>query len=67
VSRLTAGSRRFLTFTGMALEMGVLIFIGLWLGKRMDRWLELEKPWFMMLFTLLFTAAAIYRVIRSLR
>jgi len=67
VSRLTAGSRRFLTFTSMALEMGVLIFIGLWLGKRMDRWLELEKPWFMMLFTLLFTAAAIYRVIRSLR
>jgi F0F1-type ATP synthase assembly protein I len=67
VSRLTAGSRRFLTFSGMALEMFVLIFIGLWLGKRMDRWLELEKPWFMMLFTLLFTAAAIYRVIRSLR
>lgn len=51
----------------MALEMGVLIFIGMWIGKRIDRWLHLEKPWFMLLGTLLFTAAAIYRVIRALR
>lgn len=59
-------SKRFVQYTGMALEMGALIFIGLWLGKRVDRWLELEKPVFMLIGTLLFTVAAIYRVIRSL-
>lgn len=67
MSRISPGSRRFLAFSGMALEMGVLIFIGMWIGKRIDRWLHLEKPWFMLLGTLLFTAAAIYRVIRALR
>lgn len=59
--------RRFLVFSGMALEMGVWIFAGLWLGKQLDRFLGLEKPVFMLLGTLLFTALAIYRVIRSLR
>ncbi len=67
MTRLSPGSRRWLTFSGMALEMGVLIFIGLWIGKKVDAWLHLEKPWFMLLFTLLFTAAAISRVIRSLQ
>jgi len=63
---MSPGSRRFLAYSGMALEMGVLIFLGLWIGKQVDRWLHLDKPWFLLLFTLLFTAAAIFRVIRSL-
>ena len=59
-------TKQYLQFTGMAMEMGVLIFIGVWLGKQIDRWLVLDKPYFMLLLTLLFTVAAIYRVIRSL-
>lgn len=53
-------------YTGMGLEMGVLIFIGVWLGKRVDLWLHMEKPVFMLVGVLLFTLAAIYRVIKSL-
>ncbi|MBP6184821.1 MAG: AtpZ/AtpI family protein [Saprospiraceae bacterium] len=59
-------NRRFIQYTGMGLEMGVLIFIGVWLGKRVDLWLQMEKPVFMLIGVLLFTLAAIYRVIKSL-
>ncbi len=50
----------------MGLEMGMLIFIGVWLGKRVDLWLHMEKPVFMLIGVLLFTLASIYRVIKSL-
>lgn len=59
-------TRKFIQFGGMAIEMGGLIFVGAWLGKQADAWLELEKPYFLLTGTLLFTLAAIYRVIRDL-
>lgn len=60
-------SRNFIQFSGMAIEMGALIFVGAWLGRQADAWLSLEKPYFLLAGTLLFTLAAIYRVIRDLR
>lgn len=59
-------TRKFIQFSGMAIEMGGLIFVGAWLGKQADTWLEFEKPFFLLTGTLLFTLAAIYRVIRDL-
>lgn len=59
-------TRRFIQFSGMAIEMGALIFVGAWLGKQADAWLHLEKPYFLLAGTLLFTLAAIYRVVRDL-
>lgn len=53
-------------YTGMALEMGLLIFAGAWLGRKLDQWLALDKPIFTLILTLLFTVGAIYRVIKSL-
>ncbi len=59
-------TKRFIQFSGMAIEMGALIFVGAWLGKQADTWLQLEKPYFLLTGTLLFTLAAIYRVVRDL-
>ena len=60
-------TRKVMQFSGMAMEMGVLIFAGAWLGKQVDRYLGLQKPYFLLAGTLLFTLAAIYRVVRDLR
>lgn len=59
-------SRKFIQYSGMAIEMGVLIFIGVWLGRWMDRYFAMEKPVFLVIMTLFFTTASIFRVIRSL-
>lgn len=59
-------SRKFVQYSGMAIEMGVFIFIGVWLGRWMDGYFEMEKPIFLVIMTLFFTSASIYRVIRSL-
>lgn len=65
MAQLPQGSKKYLQLTGAAMEMGVLIFLGLWIGKQIDKALMLSKPWFTLLFTLLFMAAAIYRMIRQ--
>lgn len=65
MTQLPNGSKKYLQLTGAAMEMGVLIFLGLWIGKQIDKAFLLTKPWFTLLFTLLFLAAAIYRMIRQ--
>lgn len=66
MSRAPRNARNYVQYTGMALEMGLLIFAGAWLGRKLDLWLALEKPVFTLVLTLLFTVGAIYRVIKSL-
>lgn len=59
-------ARNYVQFSGMAIEMGLIIFVGAWLGRRLDQWLALEKPIFTLLLTLFFTVGAMYRVIKNL-
>ena len=66
MSRSPRNARSYVQYTGMALEMGLLIFAGAWLGRELDQWLALDKPIFTLILTLLFTVGAIYRVIKSL-
>lgn len=66
MSKAPRNARNYVQYTGMALEMGLLIFAGAWLGRRLDEWLALDKPVFTLVLTLLFTVGAIYRVIKSL-
>jgi len=66
MSRAPRNARNYVQYTGMALEMGLLIFAGAWLGRKLDQWLALDKPIFTLILTLLFTVGAIYRVIKSL-
>ena len=62
-----SATKKFMQFSGMAMEMGILIFVGAWLGKQVDHYFHLPKPYFLLTGTLLFTLAAIYRVVRDLR
>lgn len=54
-----------LKYMGMATQLFVLLFLLLWLGKKLDAYLSLEKPIFMLLFILIGLAAYLYKVFKD--
>lgn len=55
-----------LRFSGMAVQMGITIGGGIWLGRWLDRRLSTTKPWFTLSLALLAVIVAMYNVIRDL-
>ena len=54
-------------YSGMALQMGVTIALGVWGGRKLDEYFGLEKfPAFTLSLSLLSIAGSIYFVIRGL-
>jgi len=49
----------------MATQMGLTIFLCVYGGMALDEELNLETPWFTLLFSLIGVGAAIYIVIRT--
>ncbi len=54
-----------LKYMGMATQLFVLLFLLLWLGKRLDAYLGYEKPIFMLLFIIIGLAAYLYKVYKD--
>jgi len=59
-------SNSFLKYSGLAIQMFVLLAVGAWLGQRIDKWLHTSQPWFTILFVLLFMGAFFYRLVIEL-
>jgi membrane protein DedA with SNARE-associated domain len=47
-------------YSGLAIQMGIIIVLGVLLGQKLDAWLEMEKPIFSLICSLLSVFAAIY-------
>lgn len=47
-------------YSGLAIQMGIIIVLGVLLGQKLDTWLEMEKPIFSLICSLLSVFAAIY-------
>lgn len=58
--------RPFLRFTGMAAQMGITIFVGVFGGIKLDEYLQLKTPIFTLVFSLLSVGISIYLVIKDL-
>ena len=58
--------RRYLALTGIAFEMGAIIFVFAYLGKWLDARYQFEKNWFTMGCVLIGVAASLYLVIKHL-
>ncbi|MGY3795260.1 AtpZ/AtpI family protein [uncultured Aquimarina sp.] len=58
--------RRYLALTGIAFQMGAIIFLCAYVGKRLDAYYLLEKKWFTMGFILFGVASSLYLVIKQL-
>ncbi len=59
--------RNYVVFSGIAIQMGVTIYLGVMLGKWIDGKISLEKRYFTILFTLISMLIAIYSVIAQLK
>jgi len=60
-------SKKFLVLTGIAIQMGVTVFLGAYLGKYLDMKYSFSKKWFTMLFTILSIGISIYFLLRQLK
>jgi len=56
----------YLKYSGLAIQLLVVIGVFGWLGYQIDRWLGLRFPVFMLLLGLLGFAGIMYQIYRSL-
>ncbi len=54
-----------LKYSGMAVQMAITIFIAIYLGKWVDNYFQTEKPYFVLLFSIVFLAGILYSIIRQ--
>ena len=54
---------KFILLTGAGIQMGVTIYLAVYLGKKLDENYPSEKKWFTMLFTLIGVAVALVSLI----
>jgi F0F1-type ATP synthase assembly protein I len=66
-SRLSADARKYLALTDIAFRMIATIVLGVFLGKKIDQWLQLEQPWGIICLGLISLALAMYQVIQRLK
>lgn len=57
----------YLTYSGLAIQMGALIALGAYGGKWLDAEYSLSKPWFTLLGTLSGMALGLYLVLRQIK
>ncbi|MGF1636175.1 MAG: AtpZ/AtpI family protein [Cyclobacteriaceae bacterium] len=53
-------------YSGLAFQMAGLIFLGYWLGDKLDDLTDSKFPLFKIILMLLFTFASLYSLIKSL-
>lgn len=58
--------RRYLALTGIAFEMGAIIFACAYIGKKLDEHYAFEKKWFTMVFVLFGVGSSLYLVLKQL-
>ncbi len=58
-------SKKYLEYSGLAMQLFVVLFIGLWLGQKIDHYLELSKPYFTALLIIVFLVLFFYKIYRD--
>ena len=58
--------RDYAKYSGMAFQMGLIILMGTFIGKKLDEYFQLERPYLTVLFALLSIFAALYLVLKDL-
>lgn len=52
-------------YTGIALQMIIVILLGVYGGYKVDHWLDLKFPVFLLMFSLLSVGLAVYLAIKD--
>ena len=64
--RKSKSSNQYLKYSGMAIQLFVLIGVGAWLGQKIDQKLSTSSPFFTIILILLFTGGFFYRLVKEL-
>ena len=59
------GLKQFAKYSGIAVQMGVVIFLTTWGGTKLDKIIQLKQPVFTIILSLLGVFAAIYLAIKD--
>lgn len=58
--------KNFLRYSGLGFQMLATILLGVLIGQGLDYYVELNKPWFTVVFTVLFVLIALFNVVREI-
>lgn len=58
---------KFIVLTGVAIQMGVTIFLGAYFGKMLDEKYPSDKKWFTMSLTILAVFISLYNILIQLK
>jgi len=61
-----SASNAYLKYSGLAIQMGLIILLGALLGKKLDAYFGTERPWFTIVFSLLAIFLALYVSLKDL-
>ena len=64
--KVEAKSRDYMKYSGMVFQMGIIILIGTWGGKKLDERLQTSKPYFTVALALVSIFVALYSVLKDL-
>ena len=53
-------------YAGLGFQMIGTMLLGVFIGMKLDQWLETSKPWFLFVFTIVFVILAVYYSIKDL-
>lgn len=56
----------YMKYSGMAIQMGIIILIGAYAGKRLDAYFQLDKSYLTVAMSLLAIFAALYLTLKDL-
>ena len=57
-----AKNNSYMRYSGMAFELVALLLVAVFLGGKLDNWLELEKSYMTMTFLIIFLVAYFFRI-----
>lgn len=60
------GAQNYMKYSGMAIQMGVIILVGTYAGIWLDKRMQTETPWFTVGLSLLSIFAALYVSLKDL-
>ncbi len=58
--------KKYLALTGIAFEMGGIIFLSAYIGKKLDMYYQFDKKWCTMGFVIFGVVSSLYLVIKQL-
>ncbi len=58
--------RDYARYSGMAFQMGIIILVGTLVGKKLDEYFQLQRPYLTVVFALLSIFAALYLALKDL-